>query len=97
MPRTRNNSLNGNNSGSGENEQTTLDQHTNLDVLNPAERKIWIAVELQGIGVREYQREQGWSSPGTASNLLSRAREKIDAARQSDPDPDPEGDSQGDE
>lgn len=49
-----------------------LDEH-----LTPAERRIYLAVEIGGVGVREYQQRMGWSSPGTAANLIARAREKL--------------------
>lgn len=49
-----------------------------LSALTDAERRIYQAVEREGMGVREYQRQQGWASPGTASNLLRRARSKVD-------------------
>jgi hypothetical protein len=47
--------------------------------LTPAERDIYESVERGDMGVREYQRQQGWDSPGTASNLLERARRKVEA------------------
>ena len=46
--------------------------------LAPAERDAYIAVRVMGEGVREYQRRQGYSSPGTVSNLLASAEEKMD-------------------
>lgn len=51
---------------------TALDEY-----LTTAEMGIYLAVEIYDEGVREYQRRRGWSSPGTASNLLRRAREKL--------------------
>lgn len=50
-----------------------------LDDLTPAERAIYEAVERGDMGVREYVSRQGWNSPGTASNLLQRARRKLDS------------------
>jgi len=49
-----------------------------LSRLSEAEREAYEAVRLDGMGPREYQRRQGYSSPGTVSNLLARAEEKID-------------------
>lgn len=51
---------------------TALDEY-----LTTAEMGVYLAVEIYGEGVREYQRRRGWSSPGTASNLLRRARRKL--------------------
>jgi hypothetical protein len=45
--------------------------------LTDEERAIYEAVVLGGVGVREYQRWQGWDSPGTASKLLERAHAKV--------------------
>jgi hypothetical protein len=47
------------------------------EYLTVTEMGIYLAVEIYGEGVREYQRRRGWSSPGTASNLLRRARRKL--------------------
>jgi DNA-directed RNA polymerase specialized sigma24 family protein len=59
--------------------QTTLHGFSeDLTDLTPAERSAYLAVERGDFGPREYQREQGYSSPGTVSNLLSRARSKVD-------------------
>lgn len=48
-----------------------------LSKLSPAERDAYEAVYLRGLGGREYAREtcRSW---GTVSNLLMRAREKLD-------------------
>lgn len=51
-----------------------------LSVLTDAERDAYEAVELGEKGPREYQRDQGYSSPGTVSNLLARAREKLEVS-----------------
>lgn len=58
-----------------------------LDAADPAERRYpyltekqreaYLACELGNKGVREFQREQGYSSPGTVSNRLRVAREKV--------------------
>ena len=48
-----------------------------IQELPTAERRAYVAVELNGTGVREYQRTRGYSSPGTVSNLLRRARQKL--------------------
>jgi len=58
--------------------QTTLGGFSaDLTELTPAERSAYLAVERGDYGPREYQREQGYSSPGTVSNLLARARSKV--------------------
>jgi len=58
--------------------QTTLGTFKDrLSTLSEAEREVYLAVERGGYGAREYQRERGWSSPGTVSNLLRRARAKL--------------------
>lgn len=49
-----------------------------LEPLSDAERDAWDAVVAGDVGAREYQRRQGWTSPGTVSNLLARARAKVD-------------------
>ena len=59
-----------------------------LDAVDPAERRYpyltdkqreaYLACELGDTGVREFQRDEGYSSPGTVSNLLARAERKID-------------------
>lgn len=63
------------------NGQATLlefDQSPDLSQLTQAERSAWEAIEEGDTGVREYQRLRGYSSPGTVSNLLRRARRKVD-------------------
>jgi hypothetical protein len=61
--------------------QTALADYTtdapNLEPLTDAERAIYRAVVIDGESVRSYQRDQGWSSPGTAANLLDRARSRL--------------------
>jgi len=59
--------------------QTSLDTFAgpDLSALSPTEREVYEAVERGDYGPREYQRERGWSSPGTVSNLLRRARTKL--------------------
>lgn len=57
--------------------QSNLGDWSDLAELTPAERRAWRAIEVGSTGVREYQRAQGYSSPGTVSNLLRRAREKL--------------------
>ena len=62
--------------------QTTLSDYNpddgDLSSLTPVEREAYVAVERGDRTVREWMREQGYSSPGTVSNLLRRARSKID-------------------
>jgi len=61
--------------------QTTLSKfEPDLDVLSDAERDVWEAVEQGDTGAREYARENDLS-PGTVSNLLRRARDKLDDER----------------
>ena len=48
-----------------------------LSRLSEAERDAYRAVRLDGMGPREYQRDRGYSSPGTVSNLLRRAEDKL--------------------
>ncbi|WP_199242191.1 hypothetical protein [Halorubrum sp. SD626R] len=58
-----------------------------LDAVDPAERRYpyltdkqrdaYLRCDLGDMGVREYQRKQGYSSPGTVSNRLRKAREKV--------------------
>lgn len=59
--------------------QSTFQQFSSRDLsaLSPTERKAYLAVEEGDSGVREFQREQEWSSPGTVSNVLRRARRKL--------------------
>jgi DNA-binding CsgD family transcriptional regulator len=48
--------------------------------LSDAEREVWDQVENGPYGPREYlAKRDGWNSPGTVSNLLRRAREKMEA------------------
>ena len=60
--------------------QTTFEKFEgdDLSALSPTERKAYLAIERGDTGVREFQREHGYSSPGTVSNLLRRARGKLD-------------------
>lgn len=65
---------------STDSEQTTVvDWLAESADLTDEERAIYEAVELGETGLREYARRKGWSSSGTASNLLRRAREKVRA------------------
>jgi DNA-directed RNA polymerase specialized sigma24 family protein len=48
-----------------------------LHLLTPAERDAFEAVDMGEYGPREYARNTG-RSPGTVSNLLRRARDKLD-------------------
>ena len=57
--------------------QLTAFEGSTLSDLTQAEREVYEAVERGGRGAREYARETG-RSPGTISNLLRRAREKLD-------------------
>lgn len=52
-----------------------------LSVLTDAERNAYVACRIGDTGVREYQRERGYSSKGTVSNLLKRAENKLDELR----------------
>jgi len=62
-------------------QQTTLyDYEPSVDDLTDAEYRVWMAVEDQDWGVREYARETE-RSPGTVGNLLRRAREKVEDGR----------------
>ena len=47
-----------------------------LSVLTEAERKVYVAVRLNGVGVRKHARETG-RSPGTVGNLLHRAEQRF--------------------
>ena len=47
-----------------------------LSVLTEAERKVYVAVRLNGIGVRKHARETE-RSPGTVGNLLHRAEQRF--------------------
>ena len=59
----------------------------NLDAVDPAERRYpyltdkqreaYLRCDLGDMGVREFQRKKGYSSPGTVSNRLRVAREKV--------------------
>lgn len=62
--------------------QTNLtDFEPDLSELTDAERDAYEAVVLGDAGTREYQRSRGYSSPGTVSNLLARARNKVGRQR----------------
>ncbi|WP_136688339.1 sigma factor-like helix-turn-helix DNA-binding protein [Halorhabdus amylolytica] len=59
-------------------QQSQLDEYEpDLSRLTPAEREAFETVEIRGRSGREYARrtERSW---GTVSNLLMRAREKLD-------------------
>jgi DNA-binding CsgD family transcriptional regulator len=60
--------------------QTSLDAFAgpDLSALTETEREVYVAVERGDYGAREFQRERGWSSPGTVSNILRRARAKVE-------------------
>ena len=49
-----------------------------IEHLTETERDAYVAIRIMGEGVREFQRDEGYSSPGTVSNLLARAERKID-------------------
>jgi len=53
---------------------TTSD--VDLSVLTGAERKAYVAVRLNGVGVHEHARENG-RSPGTIGSLLRRAEQRF--------------------
>ena len=55
---------------------------TGLSDLTDGERDVYEAVENGEYGPREYARETE-RSPGTISNLLRRARRKLDVGRES--------------
>ena len=59
--------------------QTTLwhFESDELSKLTPAERTAYVAVRMNGVGVREHARATG-RSPGTVGNLLSRADTRLD-------------------
>ncbi|TKX86223.1 sigma-70 family RNA polymerase sigma factor [Halorubrum sp. SS5] len=48
-----------------------------LSPLTEAERDAYEAVRLGEMGPREFQRDRGYASPGTVSNLLRRAEDKL--------------------
>ena len=48
-----------------------------LSVLTDAERKVYVAVRLNGVGVRKHARETE-RSPGTIGNLLYRAEQRFE-------------------
>lgn len=48
-----------------------------LDDLSSAERAVWVACRINGVGVREHARATG-RTPGTIGNLLSRAERKLE-------------------
>jgi len=56
------------------------DDEPDLSKLSPAEREAWEAVVDGDLGGREFARltDRSW---GTVSNLLMRAREKLDVER----------------
>lgn len=54
-----------------------FDQTLDLEVLTDAEREAYVAVEQDGVGVRELARQTDWK-PGTVGNLLRRVRDKLD-------------------
>ena len=62
-------------------EQARLDEYEQerpaLHLLTPAERDAFEAVDMGEYGPREYARNTN-RSPGTISNLLRRARDKLD-------------------
>ena len=57
--------------------QTSVD----LSVLTPAERRAYVAIRLNGSGVREHSRATD-RSPGTVGNLLRRAERKMGVRKQ---------------
>lgn len=61
---------------SGGGKQSGLDEWR-YPQLTDAEREAYVRVKRHGIGPREQARMTG-RSPGTLSNLLRRAREKLD-------------------
>ena len=54
-----------------------FESEQDLSQLSDAEREVYERVKCGKFGPREFQRKKGWSSPGTVSNLLRRAREKL--------------------
>lgn len=58
---------------------TTWDafERTDLSTLSPRQRRAWLAIREGDMGPREFQRSQGYASPGTVSNHLRRAEEKL--------------------
>ena len=65
-------------SAADQSRMSTLDEYEpDLSRLTPAEREAFETVEIRGRSGREYARktDRSW---GTVSNLLMRAREKLD-------------------
>ena len=62
-----------------DNEVPPADKRPALDELTEAEREVFETVEMGDVGPREFARETDRSS-GTVSNLLRRARLKIELA-----------------
>lgn len=60
--------------------QTTVADWHELAVLSDAQRDAWVHVERGDLTVREFCRERGYSSPGTVSNHLRRARRKLEGS-----------------
>lgn len=60
-------------------EQTSLGDFAgpDLSVLTERQREVYRAVRLEGVGAREWARREG-VSPGTVSNLLRRAEQRLD-------------------
>jgi DNA-directed RNA polymerase specialized sigma24 family protein len=58
-------------------QSSLFDYEPDLSVLTDAEREVYEAVDMGQYGPRQYARETG-RSPGTVSNLLRRAREKLE-------------------
>ncbi|MGM0592351.1 MAG: sigma factor-like helix-turn-helix DNA-binding protein [Halobacteriota archaeon] len=52
-------------------------QSVDLSKLSKAERQVYVAVAVNGVGVRAHARETK-RSPGTVGNLLARARQKLE-------------------
>lgn len=54
--------------------------HLDLDRLTGAEKRAYVACRVNGVGVREHARETD-RSPGTISNLLRRADDRLGGKR----------------
>ena len=57
-----------------------IDAQIDLTQLTKAERRAYVAIRLNGAGVREHARQTN-RSPGTIGNLIRRAEEKMGERR----------------
>lgn len=57
-----------------------MDADVDLSVLTPAERRAYVAIRMNGCGVRDHARATD-RAPGTVGNLIRRAEEKMGQRR----------------